>query len=264
MSDVWSVFNDSYMKKLKRPEYWGYQPDQASGSSMLARSEEQNPWAGRNQDNAKYGQLGASVPIPNTSHAIGDTPFESPPALSMGSQQPTPKQGPLQTIMDLTSPAASKLTSDWLTKKIPELINGPGTFNSLSPEMQGFAEAFKTGAPDVYKTLGDQFGLSDMPTGTYDKLLGKALEESTKNLESSAEVAATQSIPWIGPAIGLGKDLLTGDLFKRPGQSLGTAGGALGGAALGTMIFPGVGTLLGGLLGGSGGGFLGKMFGKLF
>lgn len=262
MSDVWSTFNDSYLKKLKRPEYWGFQPDQASGSSMVSRSEEQNPWAGRNDANAKFGLLGKGTDIQNTSKVMSELPF-APPPMALPTSRPS-EATPFQGLLTDMGKGGSKLVSDWAGKKIPELFQGPQSFEALSPEMQGFASAFGKGSPDVVETLSKQFNLSPEAAGTYDKLLGQAVEKSTEELAESSAAAATQSIPWVGPALGLGKDLLTGDLFKRPGQSLGTAGGALGGAALGSMIFPGVGTVLGGLLGGSGGGFLGRTLGRLF
>ncbi len=61
MANVWETFTDSYLKKLKRPELQGiFNPDQSYGANMLFRSEETNPWAGRDQSNAKFGPMGAS------------------------------------------------------------------------------------------------------------------------------------------------------------------------------------------------------------
>ncbi len=55
---VWDVFADNYLRQLKRPELLNEGPDSAYGANMLRGSESTNPWAGRNQSNAKFGPLG--------------------------------------------------------------------------------------------------------------------------------------------------------------------------------------------------------------
>jgi len=59
MPQLWNDFNNSYLKnRLKRPEYWNFEPDQAFGANMVHGSENINPWANRDASNAKFGVLG--------------------------------------------------------------------------------------------------------------------------------------------------------------------------------------------------------------
>ena len=59
MPQLWNDFNNSYLKnRLKRPEFWNFEPDQAFGANMVHGSENINPWANRDASNAKFGVLG--------------------------------------------------------------------------------------------------------------------------------------------------------------------------------------------------------------
>jgi hypothetical protein len=224
--------------------------------------------------NALFGRLGEGTTIQNTSKATSGMDQLFPvnmPQLNTGTQQAQPND--LQSLLSGGGNIASKALANWGGGKINDYLFGPKTFEGLSPAMQGFADNYAVGAPaDAYKTLASQFGLESeggelLKKGIYDKLLQKAVTESSDDiLTTSANAAATQSIPWVGPALGLGKDILSGNILRQPGGSIGSAGGALGGAMLGQALIPipGLGAAIGGLLGGTGGGFLGRTIGRLF
>jgi hypothetical protein len=222
--------------------------------------------------NALFGRLGEGTTIQNTSKATGGLNQLFPaimPQSNTGTQQTQPNE--FQRLFAGGGDIASKAMVDWGGKKVNDYLFGPKDFASLSPEMQGFAENFTKGVPeDAYKALASQFGLGEeelLKEGVYNRLLQKAVMESSDDLlTSSANAAATSSIPWVGPALSLGKDIFSGNIFRQPGASIGSAGGALGGAMLGQALIPipGVGAAIGGLLGGTGGGFLGRTIGRLF
>ena len=83
--EAFDIFADSYLKGLKRPEFWNFNPDSAFGANMMKGSENQNPWANRDKDNAKYGIFGG------TANAAGKPPVITSSAPGMtGASQASP------------------------------------------------------------------------------------------------------------------------------------------------------------------------------
>ena len=69
---VWDIFADNYFKQMKRPELLNEGPDSAYGANMVRGSENTNPWAGRDQSNAKFGRTAQPTPV------VGSSPVPSP------------------------------------------------------------------------------------------------------------------------------------------------------------------------------------------
>jgi hypothetical protein len=173
MAEAWSAFNDSYLKQLKRPEYWGFTPDQASGSSLLPGSEESNPWAGRDTANSKFGQLGGTA---GKILPTAQPNFMSQMQTGMfGNQTGKPQGNSFESLMT----AATDKGAKWLGGKAGDWLSGPTSYDQLSPEMEGFAKTLAGEAPVVS-------GVTEGGLGGYDKLLGGAMADSTAGIADAA------------------------------------------------------------------------------
>jgi len=273
------IFYNSYLKKLKRPEFQReYNPNDSYGANSVARSERTNPWAGRDQNNAKFGALGGpsgfkgqpfSLSQGSSSGGVGGSEFSLGDVLSHGKAGinlpmiPSSEKSTFNKLMEPVVSVGGKLGAnaimDWMSTD---------KFSELSPMMEGFADkALDTiplsGVGDTMSEMGGGYGgIADMMTKGSTEGLKSAIEGT--EAVGDAATDATSSVPYAGTALKLLGDALSGKMFKRPAESIGGVGGALGGAALGSAIFPGVGTAIGALLGGKGGGFLGRTFGRLF
>jgi hypothetical protein len=242
MSQAWNAFTDSYLRQLKRPEYWGFQPDQASGSSMLPRSEEGNPWANRNQDNAKYGMLGGTKAGQVFQAPSGNIPGlnvnNMPFAPNMGASSPsqstftnlmTPVVGTAgkyggQTIADWMRGPASTMTD--LSDKI--VLLGSGEVN-----LPGFASSIvemgDKGLEGITSQSGDAFkGISDAMT-----------QESTKGLSDA--ISGVDVASGIDPtSLASGGVTMAAPMLAKMFGLKGTAGDAVGAAAgVGTAAMQG-------------------------
>lgn len=234
MAKAWEAFNQGYMSKLKRPEYWNFSPDGAYGASMLSGSQNTNPWANRDQSNAKYGVMGGPQPSKTLSLSpkgavdmLGTTNL-MPKNMNIPGI-PSEQKGTFQNLMDMAGGTASKAASNWMTGKVTDWMKGPQSFDKLSPEMQGFADKFmQGGGGDPYDTLMKGFGqepITESGLGGYDKLFEQSIADSTEELAK----------PGLFDGISAG-DIGTGALAAAPmlGKMFGlkgTAGRALGAAA---------------------------------
>jgi hypothetical protein len=298
------IFYNSYLKKLKRPEFranrsgstsQAFNPDDAFGANSVFRSEETNPWAGRDQDNAKFGALGGpsgykgqpfKLSQGSTSGGVGGSEFTWGDVLSHGKAGvnlpfiPSGEKSTFNTLMEPVMDVGSKYGA----KAIMDWMNPKSTMSDLATKI-ALASEGEVAIPDV---AGKLSGMGENALSNFDFTMGKGgdaikgiseglTQESTDSLKNIIEGAeevsdASGSIPYAGTALKIMGDTLSGKMFRRPAESLGSAGGSLGGAAAGatagSAVFPGVGTALGGalgaLLGGRGGGFLGRTFGRLF
>jgi len=276
MATAKELFYNSYLKKMKRPEFQReFNPDDVFGANSVARSERTNPWAGRDSSNAKFGFLGGNNQGGGDQGGMNQSEGLSmlPELLNKGTEASKPTIMPMsattsggdQSALGTLGIPLAGYGGKLLGGSIADWLQGPDKYSELSPMMQGYAE----GVSDIGKTITPVD--SGMDLGGYDKLLSNMMEPAQDELASTITGAgaetgaeATGSIPYAGAGLKTISDLLTGKMFRRPAESIGGTGGMLGGAALGSMIFPGVGTALGGLLGGTGGGLLGKWFGRLF
>lgn len=242
MTQAWETFNDAYLKKLKRPEFWGFNPDQASGSSMLFRSEETNPWAGRDKANAQYGPMGAGG-MGASNISVNQAPQSSvmnlvPEGLNLP-MMPSPQKDTFNQLMSPVAGVGSKVASDWMSKKVTDWLSGPQSFDKLSPEMQGFAEQFTKGGPvDAYGELASRFGKESLAgtesgLGGYEKLAegmtGKA-SETTGDLMAGFDPtsAVMTAAPMLAKMFGL----------KGTASDALSAAGSTGAAALQGFMNP--------------------------
>lgn len=236
MSQAWSAFTDSYLRQLKRPEYWGFQPDQVSGSSMLARSEEGNPWANRNNDNAKYGQLGGTkagqvfqAPSGNvTGLNVNNMPF----APNMGVSSPSQS-----TFTRLATPVVGT-GGDWLGKggisTVADWLKPTPSVSDIATKL-GLASGGEVAIPDFASKL------SGMGESALDPAMGKAgdafegigkalTEESTKNLSDT--VSGVDVASGIDPtSLATGGVTMAAPMLAKMFGLKGTAGDAVGAAA---------------------------------
>ena len=271
MSQAYNTFMDSYFKRLKRPELFNYSPDQSFGANMVHGSEEENPWANRNQDNAKYGNMGGNnnkvVQGPQAISGGQLDPSLAGKTFTLPSTNPNSQtQGALDTIMG----AVTKPVGEYVGNAASDWLNPTPTLSDLSSRIS-LAGGEGTVVPDI---VGKLAGLGENPLAGFDPTMGaagdafagigKEMTQGSTDMLKGAIEGGSGAIPLAGGAMGLLTDTITGKLMKDPLSSIGKTGGALGGAALGSAIMPGIGTLLGGMLGGTGGGFLGKLVKKLF
>lgn len=219
MSQALNLFTDSYLKRLKRPEMFNYGPNQAFGANMVHGSEEQNPFAYRDQSNAKFGNLGG-----NTNKVIeGPQTFagdQLDPSLS-GKTFTLPNQGsPNSIINDLsgmlmksaTAPLMQKGTdalSNWLTK-------GPSDAVGVAADRAFDAEAGIEGAEGAVPGVGTALSLLK------DLITKKLLTDTTES---------------VGKAGGtLGGAALGSAIFPGVGTILGGMLGGIGGGTLGKLL----------------------------
>ncbi len=256
MPNVWETFTDSYLKKLKRPELQGiFNPDQSYGANMLFRSEETNPWAGRDQSNAKFGPMGARGGI--TTQAPTMSPQGAGSLLPQGwnlPMMPSPQQDTFHQLMGGIQGPVSAIGSKYGADAIMDWMKS-------SPKEEA--------AKALMEAKDSAAMLKELLAGPYDAAAGvgpygEAAEGMTEALGGASDVAGGAA-PFASAGLKLGIDALTGKLQKHPAGSVGSAAGGLAGAAAGTAVFPGVGTVLGGLLGSlfgsQGGNLLERWFG---
>jgi len=240
MATAMEAFTDSYLRKLKRPELRGvYEPDQNYGANMLFRSNETNPWSGRDQSNSKFGFLGGTAGV-NKNTLGGTTPTQTQagtstqassimPGLNMPSGWNIPGMPSQQnsTFTSLMAPVAEGI-GKYVTGNITDWMKGPSTYGDLSPMMEGYAAKVLggEGGKDIVDTLSSQFGKAPIAgtesgLGGFESLLGNAVGESTKDLSSGASGVldgigdmgpgvATAAIPMLGRMFGLKGDAANG------------------------------------------------------
>jgi hypothetical protein len=252
MSRALDLFAGSYIRNLKRPELLNFDPEQSYGANMVFGSNEQNPWANRNQDNAKYGQLGGTQPLRQviTSTTQGEIPGTNITNVPGGSGL---SQNTFNNLMaGVVAPVGMRYGSEWMGK------SGLDWIKSLLASKPGLVETSLSQAPT------DIFGPTAIERVGKDFL--KDISMPSQIIEESAEAVSdttTGPIPIIGPALGLGTKALTGDLRKNPIGAIGSTVGAAGGAALGSTLGP-VGTIIGSILGSKATDFFNDLFESIF
>lgn len=128
-SQIMDIFTNSYLKQLRRPELLNRGPDDAYGANMLPGSESMNPWAGRDQANAKIGGQGRVVMGPSGSGLSPQGKTTSPFAA---------------LLAPATSPASKWMaTSGW--DKLKGIFGGEGVSNA--PGYKELMENFTGQAP---------------------------------------------------------------------------------------------------------------------
>jgi hypothetical protein len=275
MATAMDTFYNSYLKKFKRPEFQSYKPDQSFGANMLHGSEETNPWAGRDQSNAKFGFLGGNNNGGGSSGGGGDNlssfltpaiptlPAEPAPSVDIPAviNQVAPGMAPqimanypsqINTAAAMLRPqqqqpsALAQIGTPLMdigakvgANALTDLITRPKTFDALSPMMEGFASKALSPVAETATNLFD----SGTGLGGFDKIGGELTKSSTEALSNAIEGTAegvgstvSSALPVVGTGLTLAKDLISGKLLRRPAESIGGAGGALGGAALGASL----------------------------
>ena len=261
MATAKELFYNSYLKKLKRPEFQReYNPDDTYGANSVMRSERTNPWAGRDSSNAKFGFLGGNNQgggdqgEMNQSEGlslmsmIAQGQGGSLPSGTFGMPAMQPQQrGPLGQAANMAGGIATNVGSKYATNAILDWLNNsggsgkealadmPGGYTKLLDSMTSKgSDAF---AESVYGAEGAADALSSGSSAASGAASG------------AAGGAMSGAVPVVGAGLKLGTDALTGKLQKRPGSSVGSAAGGAIGATAGTAIFPGVGTVIGGVAG---------------
>jgi hypothetical protein len=247
------IFYNSYLKKLKRPELQReYNPDESYGANTLFRSENTNPWAGRDQDNAKYGALGGpsgyKAQIPGFSLSQGST------SGGFG--------GSAYTLGDVQSHGAGAVNLPFIQKQgggsplvgiAQPLVNVGAKYgaNAIMDWMKGTpADALQ----ETFDKGGGYEKLYDAMTSKSTDALQSAVSGSEAGLESGVGAAAdaagsaSAAIPVIGAGLKLGTGALTGKLQRKPGSTIGSAAGGAIGATVGSVV-PVIGTAIGGVAG---------------
>ena len=266
MSQAYNTFMDSYFKRLKRPEFFNYNADQSFGANMVHGSEEQNPWANRDRDNAKYGNLGGAnnnniVQGPQAQtfeggqidpSLIGKT-FTIPGGMGGVSGPANQGSSPFNTMLSTGSGILAKSAGKYLGDKAYGAINdwmesGPSSFQDKLSDMGG-----------GYEKLWDS--MTTDSTSAFSNAIGSGSEAGADALGGATDAAgsASSAMPFIGAGLKLGVGAATGQLQKKPGSTIGSAAGGAIGGAVGSIFGP-VGTLVGSMagsqIGGKVGGFI--------
>jgi len=155
MSQIKNLFMDSFLKSLKRPELYNFDADESYGANLLHGSENQNPWANRNAENAKYGQLGGTQPIKAVyGQAQGGGSFANMPGMTGSS----PAQGTFNNLMAGARAPGQMLGSEYLAK----------------PAWEGIKRLFSPGEGTIgetYKAIGKDFIADKLPLSTAEQSL---------------------------------------------------------------------------------------------
>jgi len=204
MPQAWDAFNNSFIRKLKRPEYWGYNPNQAYGANMLFRSEETNPWAGRDQLNAKFGVLGG------TNNRVGTIP-----TANMGGMAPSPLPSPqssFEKLMAGTGSVASTYASKELGNKGYEWLKG----------LFGGAIPSQTVASELAEMGGGYAKLAGLPiSGDPYADIGAAMTEKAIAPEAASAFTAPDPLTLALSMAPIGMEAITGS--KTAGRATGAA-----------------------------------------
>lgn len=226
MSQAWDIFADNYIRNLKRPELFNFNPDGAYGANLLHGSENTNPWAGRDQSNAKYGALGGktgqSIVQSSSTSQIPSLPglnINNIPALLPG--VPTsPAQNTFAGLMgSIAKPIGDKVATDGVDF-IKNLLNG----TNIGADVVGNAAEMGGG---YGKLAGEMIGAStsgDAYAGIGERLT----RESTKRLSDAINGVDTSSTFGFDPtSIAIAAAPQLAKMFGLKG----TAGDAVGAAA---------------------------------
>ena len=217
MSQAYNTFMDSYFKRLKRPEFANFNPDQSYGANMVHGSEEQNPWANRNQDNAKFGNLGGA----------NNKVVQGPQAIPGGSLDPSligksftlPPSGPVenqsQNALDSLMGVVTKPMSNYLGKTAANSISNwispasssPDAFVDKLGEMGGGYKQIASEILGLPAQSGDAFeGIGkEMSRESTDLLKGAigGADSAAPSLSFDPTSMGLAAIPAVGKMLGL-------------------------------------------------------------
>ncbi len=260
MTEAWNTFADSYLKHLKRPEFFNFNADGAFGANLVHGSENQNPWAGRNNDNAKYGQLGGTQPIKQA--VMGDQGGSALPGVS---NLPGGKSAPQNTFSRLLTGIGStgtKMGGKWLSDTLLDKFNhttDPTVRAAMSDALDNMLSG-KTPMSAVDQATSNF--LNDVPiqSGVESAINDFGSNAATEGVSEGLGEAGG-SVPVVGPLVGLGVNAATGKLQSDPWGTGGQAAGAAVGGVVGS-IFPVVGTTAGAAAGSMIGKHIGSAIGK--
>ncbi len=173
MPQVWDVFNEGYLKRMRRPDFWGFEGDSAFGANMVHGSESINPNANRDASNAKYGALAQPMMNPWKGATYGSPSgrVTNPPIL--GGNQNTP----FSQLMSSTGAMGQNYLTGQIGKNIGDWLS--------KPSLEGGTEALKNlvatkgmdfASQPVIEKMAGQFGetvspaLTESGLGGYSKL----------------------------------------------------------------------------------------------
>jgi hypothetical protein len=254
MASAMETFTDSYLKKLKRPELQGnFNPDQNYGANMVSRSNEVNPWIGRDQDNAKYGYLGGTPGVNKAAPGSIQTPTATQAgtstqgsnlfaglSLPAGTNIPGLPSKQRDTFNSLMTPVAGSM-GNYAAKNIMEWIR-PSKFESLSPMMEGYAQKVMGMAPET---------VSNALSGLSGDIGANVLSSTDAIMNGAPDIATTLASQFGKEAIdvtesGLGgyssllgnavgestKDLMAPTFMEGIGSGLSNMGPGIAAAAI--------------------------------
>jgi len=206
-----NVFYDSMFKKMKRPEYWNFTPDQAYGANMVPGSEMVNPNKGRDSSNALAGGLNLpSLMQKYTSPYQGKVPGGNVGINTSSLPGVGNKSAGFSDLLRAAGNYGADYAASQLGKAGSSLLKD--WFNKDTPAIKYLMETYKQGMPgdELSSMLGNTFTPQDYLMETYGK---EALEKG------GFEFAAPD--PWaMAGALGpLGLEALTGS--KTAGNGWG-------------------------------------------
>lgn len=213
MPQIWSEFNNSYLKnRLKRPEFWNFEPDQAFGANMVKGSENINPNANRDASNAKFGILGKPGQV-----------FQGPqtgvpgsiPGLNVGGTLGS-QGSSFNQLLGQTGAVGSNYLSSQLAKPGAEwLKNLFGGVEDLTGAGELLNKADVAGALSGVKELTDLTGAGDVLRGA--DLAGAGVER----LGEGFQFATPDPLSMTASVAPMGIEALTGS--KTAGNVAGAA-----------------------------------------
>lgn len=212
MSSAFDMFTDSYIKSMKRPELFNFNPDQAYGANLLHGSEKQNPSPNRDQDNAKFGRLGGST-TPVYQQGGGTQPLTgfgdnlSMPEVSTQSPQGS---GPLSTLMGMGAGAGVSYGMnkglDYLKGVFKGVMGGSENLSDMGGGYSKIAEQM-TGAPSVDQTAKSIIG--DSSKSLHDTITG-ATDATSSPVGFDPTTLALAAVPQLARLFGLKQDSIGG------------------------------------------------------
>lgn len=211
MPSAFDMFTDSYIRSMKRPELFNFEPDQAYGANLLHGSEKQNPSPNRDQDNAKFGRLGSpTTPIYQQENNIPPlTGFGDNSSMPGISTQTSQGSGPLSTLMGMGAGAGvSYGMSKGLDYLKDTFKNIMGESKNLSDMGGGFSKIAEqmTGAPSADQTAASILG--DSSESLHNAIHG--LEATKSPIGFDPTTLALAAVPQLARLAGLKQDSIGG------------------------------------------------------
>lgn len=235
MSQAYNTFMDSYFKRLKRPELFSYNADQSFGANMVHGSEKQNPWANRNQDNAKFGSLGG-----DNNKVVQGPEFTANP-LAPGGLTQTNQGAPSvsgQSGLDSIMGAVTKPVGQYLGNAASNWLNPEATLTDIGSKL-GLASGGEVAIPDIagqLSKMGEDSLSAFIPTSgdAFEGIGREMMEGSTDVLKGAIEGGGSTPFNFDPISMGLSTVPALGRMFGLKGDVANglEAGASVGAAAL--------------------------------